>query len=142
MGVEMEKVTLKWDAETLDCDRRLLARFAPFAENRSQLSRIVYKLFDKFISMHGTVAILDPQWQDSLRKTSSDVELKNEFPSLASAAPGKGARSVAKKGVRPYVIRPTSQAVDVEQGMEAWGPSFLGNFRRAFAGESTMRRLA
>jgi hypothetical protein len=131
MGIEMTKVTLKWDAETIQCSDELQSDFSPFAENRSQLSRVVYKLFHKIVRTHGTLQVIADHWQGCLRPMVSDAQLKFDFPSLA--APEKGAHR-EQEYPRPRIVSISRRSVVRRRaavGMEAWGSTFLAGLRRA-----------
>lgn len=145
MGVEMQKVTLKWDEETLRFSDELQERFAPFAENRSQLSRIVYRIMHKIVRTQGTIQTLCEHLQDSHRLTSSDPQMRFEFPPHAAALGGPGPKRPSRlgSGVRPRVacINQRSTMVPVVAGAYT-SPSFPGILRRTFASKFSRRGAA
>lgn len=145
MGVEMQKVTLKWDEDTVRFSDELQGDFAPFAANRSHLSRIVYRIVHGIVRTRGTVQILCEHMQGSLRPTSSDAQMEFEFPPLAApaAVAGPGAKRPTRmtNDVRPRVISINQRSKVLGTAAYA-SPSFPGGLRRIFASKFSRRGAA
>lgn len=58
MGVQLKRVTLAWDPETLRMVEDLQQQFSLFVENRSQTTRLVVKLMHQIVLTNGVQAVI------------------------------------------------------------------------------------
>ena len=118
MGVELKTVSLKWDDETLEAAAELQEMFSPFVEGRSQLSRVVFKMFLKIIRTQGMLEVVVATLQGLQRNTSSH-QLPIQFPSLPSPRLVEGQAGSVTGPRLNTSSRRTAASVRV-LGMVAW----------------------
>lgn len=120
MGIVLKTVSLKWDAETIQAADTLLEMFSPFVEGRSQLSRLVFKMFLKIVRTQGMLEVLVASLQ-GLQGNTSSHQLPKEFP---AAFPGAGNQAGSDTSLGPRLDkRPISRLVAasvLELGTVAW----------------------
>lgn len=120
MGVEKQKVSMRWSPETFEQERELRAAFGSLIEDRSHMSRVAYTLAWLRVRTVGIVQALEELTQHVPCRTASDNVAQTEIefaavdacPSIAVKKPPvrvaaqshHGGRRISSVSRRTYVV--------------------------------------